>query len=128
MALVTPDGPRGGQRHLRRAERGRGDESGARLALLQGSLLVFGAPFLIAGGLKAIYDLSLWGSSTACACQRTEEQMQTGWAGQRLTVDHLSSYMCAAYVRRLGAPPRMCAAYVRSPVCCAAHTCAASLL
>ena len=28
--------------------------------LLQGSLLVFGAPFLIAGGLMAIYDLALW--------------------------------------------------------------------
>jgi hypothetical protein len=29
--------------------------------LLQGSVLALGLPFILAGGIKAVYDLSLWG-------------------------------------------------------------------
>jgi hypothetical protein len=61
MALVTP-AERTAAASATSVARSAGAATSPALAgvLLQGSLLVFGAPFLIAGGLKAIYDLSLW--------------------------------------------------------------------
>jgi MFS family permease len=61
MALVTP-GERTAAASATSVARSAGATASPALAgmLLQGSLLIFGAPFLIAGGLKALYDLSLW--------------------------------------------------------------------
>jgi hypothetical protein len=61
MALVAPD-ERTAAASATSVARSAGAAASPALAgvLLQGPLLVFGAPFLIAGGLKAIYDLSLW--------------------------------------------------------------------
>jgi hypothetical protein len=61
MALVTPE-ERTAAASVTSVARSAGAATSPALAgiLLQGSFLVFGAPFLIAGGLKAIYDLSLW--------------------------------------------------------------------
>jgi MFS family permease len=61
MALVTP-AERTAAASATSVARSAGAATSPALAgaLLQGSLFVFGAPFLIAGGLKAIYDLSLW--------------------------------------------------------------------
>jgi MFS family permease len=61
MALVTPN-ERTAAASVTSVARSGGAATSPALAgvLLQGSLLLFGAPFLIAGGLKAIYDLSLW--------------------------------------------------------------------
>lgn len=61
MALVTPD-ERTAAASVTSVARSAGAATSPALAgiLLQGPLLVFGAPFLVAGDLKAIYDLSLW--------------------------------------------------------------------
>jgi MFS family permease len=61
MALVTP-AERTAAASATSVARSAGAAASPALAgiLLQGPLLVFGAPFLIAGGLKALYDLSLW--------------------------------------------------------------------
>ncbi|HEY7019952.1 MAG TPA: MFS transporter [Ktedonobacterales bacterium] len=61
MALVTPE-ERTAAASATSVARSAGAATSPALAgvLLQGSFLVFGAPFLIAGGLKATYDLSLW--------------------------------------------------------------------
>ncbi len=61
MALVTPE-ERTAAASATSVARSAGAAASPALAgaLLQGSFLVFGAPFLIAGGLKAIYDVTLW--------------------------------------------------------------------
>jgi hypothetical protein len=61
MALVAPD-ERTAAASVTSVARSAGAAASPALAgaLLQGSLLIFGAPFLVAGGLKAIYDLTLW--------------------------------------------------------------------
>jgi MFS family permease len=61
MALVTPD-ERTAAASATSVARSAGAAVSPALAgvLLQGPLLIFGAPFLVAGGLKAIYDLALW--------------------------------------------------------------------
>jgi MFS family permease len=61
MALVTP-GERTAAASVTSVARSAGAAASPALAgaLLRGSLLTLGAPFLIAGGLKAIYDLALW--------------------------------------------------------------------
>jgi MFS family permease len=61
MALVTPD-ERTAAASITSVARSAGAATSPALAgiLLQGSFLLFGAPFLVAGSLKAIYDLSLW--------------------------------------------------------------------
>jgi MFS family permease len=61
MALVTP-GERTAAASVTSLARSVGSASSPALsgALLQGSLLVFGLPFILAGILKAAYDCSLW--------------------------------------------------------------------
>jgi hypothetical protein len=61
MALVAPN-ERTAAASVTSVARSGGAATSPALAgaLLQGSLFIFGAPLLIAGGLKAIYDLSLW--------------------------------------------------------------------
>jgi hypothetical protein len=61
MALVTP-GERTAAASVTSVARSAGAAASPALAgaLLRGSLLALGAPFLIAGGLKTIYDLVLW--------------------------------------------------------------------
>jgi MFS family permease len=61
MALVT-SGERTAAASVTSVARSAGAATSPALAgvLLRGSLLTLGAPFLIAGGLKAIYDLVLW--------------------------------------------------------------------
>jgi MFS family permease len=61
MALVTPN-ERTAAASVTSVARSGGAATSPALAgmLLQGSALVIGAPFLVAGSLKAIYDLSLW--------------------------------------------------------------------
>jgi MFS family permease len=46
-------------------------------ALLRGSLLALGAPFLIAGGLKAIYDLVLWALFRPVRLPQSEKRTKT---------------------------------------------------
>jgi MFS family permease len=61
VALVAPD-ERTAAASVTSVARSAGAATSPALAgaLLQGSLLVFGAPFLVAGSLKAVYDLTLW--------------------------------------------------------------------
>jgi MFS family permease len=61
MALVTPN-ERTAAASVTSVARSGGAAVSPALAgvLLQGSALIVGAPFLVAGSLKAIYDLSLW--------------------------------------------------------------------
>jgi MFS family permease len=61
MALVAPE-ERTAAASVTSVARSGGAAASPALAgaLLQGSFLLFGAPFLLAGGLKAIYDHSLW--------------------------------------------------------------------
>jgi MFS family permease len=61
MALVAP-GERTAAASVTSVARSAGAATSPALAgaLLQGPLLLFGAPFLLAGSLKAIYDVTLW--------------------------------------------------------------------
>jgi MFS family permease len=61
MALVTPN-ERTAAASATSVARSAGAAASPALAgaLLQGSFLIFGAPFLVAGSLKAIYDVTLW--------------------------------------------------------------------
>jgi MFS family permease len=61
MALVTPE-ERTAAASITSLARSAGSATGPLLAglLLQGSLLVLGLPFLIAGTIKSGYDLTLW--------------------------------------------------------------------
>jgi MFS family permease len=61
MALVTPR-ERTAAASVTSVARSAGAAASPALAgaLLRGSLLTLGAPFLVAGALKAIYDLALW--------------------------------------------------------------------
>jgi MFS family permease len=61
MALVTPN-ERTAAASATSVARSAGAAASPALAgaLLQGSFLLFGAPFLVAGSLKAIYDVTLW--------------------------------------------------------------------
>jgi MFS family permease len=61
MALVAP-GERTAAASVTSVARSGGAAASPALAgaLLQGSFLIFGAPLLLAGGLKAIYDVALW--------------------------------------------------------------------
>jgi hypothetical protein len=61
MALVTPD-ERTAAASVTSVARSAGSAVSPVLAgaLLRGALLTLGAPFLVAGSLKAIYDVALW--------------------------------------------------------------------
>jgi MFS family permease len=61
MALVAP-GERTAAASVTSVARSGGAATSPALAgaLLQGAFLILGAPFLLAGGLKAIYDVTLW--------------------------------------------------------------------
>jgi predicted MFS family arabinose efflux permease len=47
-------------------------------ALLQGSMLTLGLPFLIAGSLKAAYDLTLWSLFRRVPIEMVSDSSQTG--------------------------------------------------
>jgi len=78
MALVTP-GERTAAASVTSVARSAGAAASPALAgaLLRGSLLTLGAPFLIAGGLKAIYDLALWALFRGVRLPQSERETKT---------------------------------------------------
>jgi MFS family permease len=81
MALVTP-GERTAAASVTSVARSAGAATSPALAgmLLQGSWLVFGAPFLVAGASRRSTTSLCGGSSVVCACQRTEDSALGGHA------------------------------------------------